>query len=287
MSLPAPHLAFEEDIAQPFAHDHDPYEPIHDRKGKAKDQRLHGGHSSPRSPSTSSEHVDSAVYPPRADEAEETRRNLRRWEIAERQRRKAARESQSSGTPSLVSDVSRRASLLWPGKRPKRPSISGLGTHKALQSYDDLPLTAIDASPVPSPTRSESEGGHVQDPFNPSESFSPFSDSHEPHTPTIRNASSGEHSSKATTSETPTLDPSSTPSGSSSRPPPPMPINIPPPRTPPPILSPTATETTDPTRPNPNKKQPEVRWWHDWLCGCGEGPDRGGDLQAGRTNPFE
>ncbi len=54
---------------------------------------------------------------------------------------------------------------------------------------------------------------------------------------------------------------------------------------------------------------PAIRWWHEWLCGCGEGPDRGGDnqvrdtysalpvlcdadcrllaIQAGRTNPFE
>lgn len=29
------------------------------------------------------------------------------------------------------------------------------------------------------------------------------------------------------------------------------------------------------------------RWWTDWLCGCREGPDRGGDHQAGRTNAFE
>ena len=25
---------------------------------------------------------------------------------------------------------------------------------------------------------------------------------------------------------------------------------------------------------------PPVRWWHEWLCGCGEGPDRGGDHQV-------
>jgi len=29
------------------------------------------------------------------------------------------------------------------------------------------------------------------------------------------------------------------------------------------------------------------RWWTDWLCGCREGADRGGDHQAGRTNAFE
>ncbi|KAF8320814.1 hypothetical protein DL93DRAFT_2073535 [Clavulina sp. PMI_390] len=31
----------------------------------------------------------------------------------------------------------------------------------------------------------------------------------------------------------------------------------------------------------------EGRWWTDWLCGCREGPNRGGDNQAGKTNPFE
>ncbi|KAF8325225.1 uncharacterized protein EI90DRAFT_3019192 [Cantharellus anzutake] len=29
------------------------------------------------------------------------------------------------------------------------------------------------------------------------------------------------------------------------------------------------------------------RWWTDWLCGCREGADRGGDHQAGSTNPME
>lgn len=33
------------------------------------------------------------------------------------------------------------------------------------------------------------------------------------------------------------------------------------------------------TRDDPEERQ-EVRWWHDWLCGCSEGPDRGGDNQV-------
>jgi hypothetical protein len=24
----------------------------------------------------------------------------------------------------------------------------------------------------------------------------------------------------------------------------------------------------------------DTRWWHEWLCRCGEGPDRGGDNQV-------
>ena len=27
--------------------------------------------------------------------------------------------------------------------------------------------------------------------------------------------------------------------------------------------------------------RPPVRWWHEWMCGCGEGSDRGGDNQVG------
>lgn len=36
-----------------------------------------------------------------------------------------------------------------------------------------------------------------------------------------------------------------------------------------PLIETTATE-----------KEGDVRWWHEWLCGCGEGSDRGGDNQV-------
>lgn len=254
-------------------------------KGKGKEEDFDDDSSTP---SGSQEHFENTAYPPSSEDAEETRRvqevsnpcslantlltcvqNLRRWEVAERQRRKHARGSQSGSGPSLVSDVSRRASLLWPGRKGKQSSISHLGTHTALASQDHIdtvPLTDINASPSPSPTRSRSNSEDTStapDPFaNPSD-VSPFDDS---------------HASNATSSKTRVVS-----SGPSSHaPPPPLPINIPPPRSPPPVTTPPLA--TPPPRSSsvdpPVVKEPEVRWWHDWLCGCGEGPDRGGDSQV-------
>ncbi|KAF8906576.1 hypothetical protein CPB84DRAFT_1745048 [Gymnopilus junonius] len=216
------------------------------------------------------------AYPPASDDAEETRRvqeNLRRWEIAERQRRKAARASAHSPTSSLVGDVSRHASLLWTGRKSKHASIGA--SHTALQSQDTIdivPLDKITVSPTPSPSHTDSDDGynpHPTDPFaNPSEIISPFSDAHQIedlHAPSISSLNPDTQADHV-------------------RPPLPKPLNLPPPRTPPPVampLSPTPADTEESEAAEPG------RWWHDWLCGCGEGPDRGGDYQAGRTNPFE
>lgn len=70
-----------------------------------------------------------------------------------------------------------------------------------------------------------------------------------------------------------------------SRPPPPMPLGLPRPKTPPPVAistPPTPTHPPDATRgvQEANEAEKPVRWWHEWLCGCGEGPDRGGDYQV-------
>lgn len=49
-------------------------------------------------------------------------------------------------------------------------------------------------------------------------------------------------------------------------------------------LQPTSQPVLRP--PPPPREDPEeraVRWWHDWLCGCSEGPDRGGDNQVRRV----
>lgn len=68
-------------------------------------------------------------YPPMGDDDLEERRvneTLKRWEEAERQRRKAVRESnRTSGSPrpSLVGDVSRRASKLWKEGAQRRTSL--------------------------------------------------------------------------------------------------------------------------------------------------------------------
>lgn len=232
------------------------------------------------------ENPSSESYPPTNDEAAETRRveqNLRRWELAERQRRKAARDSVSGG-PSLLGEVTRRASMLL-SKRPSvRSSAGGLGNHRALQSRDSIdvvPLDDIDQSPPttanPFLHPSETEPGFA------SPTLSPFVDTKERSgvmTETYGSDSNTHSSQPATLAPTPTLVP------------PPQPLGLPPPLTPPPKgtrprVAPMKATPPPTLHQEPIEPEQEVRWWHDWLCGCNEGPDRGGDNQAGRTNPFE
>jgi len=207
--------------------------------------------------------LESPVYPPISEDAEETRRveeNLRRWEVAERQRRKAARGSQSFSAPSLVSDVSRRASLLFSRRKGRQQSISTLGNHAALQSQDSIDVVPLTYSVhhAPSPTRSEHERDLFTNPSTPvaQVTISPFDDVY-----AVRQMSppaTSLNNSKDATRRGP--------------------LNLPSPRSPPPIF---------PEERNNSEAVADVRWWHDWLCGCGEGPDRGGDSQAGHTNPLE
>ena len=194
---------------------------------------------------------------------------MRRWEIAERQRRKAARES------SAVGGVSRRGTLLWQGKKSKVPPIGGLGTHTALQSRDNidiLPLRDINTSPTPSTSRSHSEDGHTADPFaNPPDALSPFSDAHQPERP--------EAIPVSYENETPVSVYTNPPKAS--HPPPPKPLSLPPPRIFPPVATMTPISQSNPTYEDGNEHiSQDTRWWHEWLCRCGEGPDRGGDNQV-------
>jgi hypothetical protein len=66
-----------------------------------------------------------------------------------------------------------------------------------------------------------------------------------------------------------------------------MPLDLPRPKTPPPVAIytppypinlPDATQTIE----NSDEDGQPTRWWHEWLCGCGEGPDRGGDYQVSK-----
>jgi hypothetical protein len=68
------------------------------------------------------------------------------------------------------------------------------------------------------------------------------------------------------------------------KPHPPKPLGLPSPRTPPPanmtgppapIASPVLSAT-----PRESEELKESRWWHDYLCGCNEGKDRGGEHQV-------
>ena len=186
-------------------------------------------------------------------------------------------------------DVTRRASLLWPGRKSRHPPRSSLGSHTALksqESIDAVPLEDIAASPTHSPTHSTNENPSDNPFANPSESLSPFADSQQQTammSPSLNPPPSTalrETAPESTISHYRPVLPVS--SSSISRPPPPKPLDLPPPRTPPPpvaaplqaILAPAASRT------GPEEDIKETRWWHDWLCGCGEGPDRGGDNQV-------
>ncbi|KII92095.1 hypothetical protein PLICRDRAFT_36882 [Plicaturopsis crispa FD-325 SS-3] len=237
--------------------------------------------------------------------------------MAERQRRKAARESTSAaaaGQTSLVGDVTRRASMLWPGRKSIQNSRPGLGNHtklKSQESLDVLPLGSMNGSPGASAATSPAASATSiletptadKNPFeHPADPVSPFADSHRspeqdstlmnesslPSTPVAKRASGSKRSPdrpvlEATTSYT--------------NPPPPLPLGLPPPRSPPPPRAddvpvdrppePTVRPTLAQANTSDVDDGKETRWWHDWLCGCGEGPDRGGESQAGRTNPLE
>ncbi|KAG6889571.1 hypothetical protein C0992_004679 [Termitomyces sp. T32_za158] len=241
-------------------------------KGKHKEADL--GHDGFRDPEP-----ETPTYPPTNDDADETRRieeNLRRWDAAERQRRKSARES-IQPTPSLVSNFSRTASVLWSDKRPRYKHDPSLGNHVALHSQENINSVSIDESATPtsspSPSPTPSRDSDSQNPFeNTSKSLSPFADP----------------SSSSSLAE---MDSSSSSSGlqtnhsSAKRDPPgpPMPLGLPPPRTPPPIhtapspTSPLSTSKPADTAPEDSR---ETMWWHEWLCGCSEGPGRGGDYQV-------
>ncbi|KAL4074117.1 hypothetical protein J3A83DRAFT_4091943 [Scleroderma citrinum] len=229
-----------------------------------------------------------------ADAAAETRRveeTLKRWEIAERQRRKVARVSAQMNTgPSILGGVTRRASLILAGRHPSHRSRNGLGNHRALKSRDSVdvvPLSDIEHSPQPlvhSPIPSLSHSRGTSDPVNPfihpsetrlslSSPHSPFADSKQlADTPKSNSPSHGERRGQSA-NPLRTSIPVTPPSGPSN---PPIQNALQP--TPPPVISSSI--------PKPEEHK-AVRWWHEWLCGCGEGPDRGGDHQAARTNPFE
>ncbi|KAH9940415.1 uncharacterized protein BXZ73DRAFT_98851 [Epithele typhae] len=133
-------------------------------KGKGK-QRADAVEDDDEDEDEESEDEDVGVvegYPPTKDEEAESRRvqeNLRRWEVAERQRRKAARESVqgSSGgagvtrSPSMLADLFHRDS--------RKAAIKGAGTHQVLADLDEpdgVPLDNLAAPPVHSPLASPS-----------------------------------------------------------------------------------------------------------------------------------
>ncbi|KAJ3823926.1 hypothetical protein F5880DRAFT_456961 [Lentinula raphanica] len=273
------------------------HSPKGSRKGKQRDNEF-ADMNRDDSEDTEVEAPDSGLYPPTTDEEAETRRieeNLRRWQINEMQKRKAARESMSK-TSQTAPDVGWRASSLWQKSSHRQRD---LGKHTALGSQDSIEHLPLDSlvntpgpSPSPSPLPSPLPPSLDETPENPfaNPPVSPFADSQQ--VTAVMSPSSDPPSDAPTlavvapTPERPTLLASSV---SFSKPPPPKPLNLPPPKTPPPpvdvpppAVSPLSMDSVSRQHQEPER---ETRWWHEWLCGCGE--DREADNQGGRTNPFE
>jgi len=325
--------------------DGDGITPTVNKKGKGKGKATDDDASSSSSDSAESQEV--STYPPQQEDEMEERRiqeNLRKWEAAERQKRRLTREASISLAatqhPSVVGDVSKRASALWNRGMPLRTKPRGTGSgsgHQVLTGEDldgdgeaehvPIALSHIDASPSQSPLPSatptqaqfnmdmdERPETPIENPFEDPgvltrvSSHSTSSDSSENHSAIMTSAPStpatGLIKSKKRLEEDqeghphrPILQASSsfTSPPSRSKAPPPEPLLLPPPKTPPlrintpnaHISPPPRQEQTHPDDESSEPEPKEVRWWTDWLCGCSEGLERGGEHQAGRTNPFE
>lgn len=221
-----------------------------------------------------------------------SRQNLKQWELTERQRRKAARESTYAGSSgSLVGDVTRRASLLWSGRKGQRPS-SGLGSHRAVRTHeseDGVPLEELDSSPMnsPEPSLAHQSFANLENPFEDSANIRSGS--------TTSLNTPGQSALMSESSEPPMLQPPEVSSSSNPKRhhPPPEPLDLPRPRSPPPRSETQHTNKPPDPIPSPSamapipveddghlNEMPETRWWTDWLCGCNEGPNRGGDHQV-------
>ncbi|VDB87478.1 unnamed protein product [Peniophora sp. CBMAI 1063] len=221
------------------------------------------------------------VYPPTTDEAAEARRieeNLRRWEAAERAKRRAARDKDKGDTTSIVGSVLRRVSLLRSPSQ-QRPSTHGPDAHRALGAADAVPLDDIDGAATP-----RSASPFSPPVLSPPATANPFTD-----------AAALASSNSLMLGQDGEGDGAADGKGKG-RPPVPAPLNLPPPRTPPPVdQAPGPRSPLDGSRASSVERvaaeadvyAPPVRWWHEILCGCGEGPDRGGEEQAGKTNPLE
>ncbi|KAG7446392.1 uncharacterized protein BT62DRAFT_931836 [Guyanagaster necrorhizus] len=257
------------------------------RKGKQRAGDVDSDYSDVVEDSASSDTdqpmASGSSYPPMREDEFETKRveeTLRRWEVAERQRRKAARQATTHEAPSnqppssLVDGVSRRASSLWTATKS---SSKYLRHHhsvlKSRDSIDSVPLEAL--SPIPDSFPSNSRAPSSENPFEtPAEAVSPFTDSYQ-------------------MQELSDVD-QQTVNSSDIRHPPPSPLDLPPPRISPLVNKPPPATRSPQTNMIPSERQGNAqkdvpsdgRWWHEWLCGCGEDRESS-TIQGGRTNPFE
>jgi hypothetical protein len=207
----------------------------------------------------------------------------------------------------VVADVARRATSFWTRRVSHPPADSG-GMHHALEtSEDNVHLDAIAASPSPSippspsPTaapgypRAEGPYAHSGDPFSdpPGSSSSLFvnaqpmySDIGAVQLQASTSASSllSSHPTHVSAPKHVTAHPGKV-NGA------PAPLDLPKPRSPPPPTPSPHTKRPPEPFPSPDSRmshnavyddedEKPVRWWTEWLCGCSEGKDRGGEVQV-------
>lgn len=292
------------------------------RKGKSKDLDFRGFDSEMGVSESDGGGVNEAggSYPPISEEAAEEREvveNLKRWEVAERLRRKAVRESRSvsggSTVPSPVTALARRASqVLF-----RRSNESARENATRIRSDSPTPLDDLEQQRY-SLARSESTDT-ARNPFRDpaaAESESTLALM----SPTSADPFASKKHERSDSTSTVTGEPVQPvpqrpilqASGSSSfftrepgavRMPPPRPLDIP--TTPAPQhvyegggpvparmsglgegirVRRTASEEQDEEE-EIERERRDGRWWTDWLCGLKERRDSYG--QGGRTNPFE
>jgi len=214
--------------------------------------------------------------------------------MEERERRRIARESGSSFRYS-VRDVTRTASSIWAGMRSQR---RGTGHHHVLpdnEHEDGVPLEDLDRTPPPSgantPTMkrrfdaspSHSSSTMIENPFENPRNFLNAS---------TTSLNTPDHSTILTESSEPPppilSNPSTVDQKRKKGPPPPQPLGLPKPRTPPPRDDQELAYINEPPDPpiagvdhhNSDEPEKESKWWTEWLCGCSEGPERGGYHQV-------
>lgn len=203
----------------------------------------------------------------------------------------------------MIANVARRATF-W-SFRASRPPADGGGRHHTLQTSEDsanlcdvatTPPPSAPPSPIPTPTRASEQ---LRTGLYPP-TADPFSDSPGSSSSLFVNAQPITSDIGASSSVIEAEAPESTALSSSSSPHPtkgsktvsaPAPLDLPKPRSPPPrTATPHASRPPEPfPRPDSrmshttaydDEEEKPVQWWTEWLCGCSEGPDRGGDIQV-------
>ena len=204
----------------------------------------------------------------------------------------------------MIADVARRATSFWSRRASHPPADSG-GRHRALQtSEDNVHLDEMATSPSPSappsppPTFTSDHPGtgpysHSRDPFSdpPGSSSSLFVNAQPMDSDIGVSATAEEPQAPASASSRP-MNVSGPKRAATRRDKvgAPAPLDLPAPRSPPPrTATPHATRPPEPFPPPDSRMshttmydedEKPVRWWTEWLCGCSEGQDRGGEAQV-------